>query len=74
MIPHRTEFLFDIDSVHFFVSVFPLNPENWSDHIDSSMTCMSIYDFKNFTVHFPLVDLVTFTDGNFENLSIATRR
>ena len=52
-----------------FLSVFPLNPENWSDRINSGVPYMSMKDLKNFTVHFPLVDLVTFTEANFENQS-----
>ena len=74
MITTRTELLLDIKFSANFVSFLHLNPENWSDRIDSGMPCVSMHDLKNFNVHFPLVELVTFTEGNFENLYIATRR
>ena len=74
MITHRREFLFDIKFSAKRLSVLPLNHENWSDLINSGIACMSMKDIQNFTVHFPFVDLVTFTEGNFENLSIAARR
>ena len=74
MITHRTELLFDIKFSAKLVSVFHLNPENWSDRIDSGMPYVSTHDLKNFTVHLPLVDLVNFTEGIFDDISIATRR
>ena len=52
----------------------PLNPENFSVFIDSGIPCVSMYDRRNFIVDFPPVDFVTFTEGNFENRSIAVSR
>ena len=71
--PTGQKFCSILSSVQNFLSAFPLNPEKWSDLIYSGMPCVSVYELMNFTVHFPLLDLIIITDGNFENIFLATR-
>ena len=73
MVTHWAEYLFNVNfSAKWLARYGKL--ENWSERIDSGMPCVSMKVQKKLTEHFPLVDFVTFTDGSFENLSIATSK
>ena len=55
------------DSPQNSFKAFPLKPENWAILIYFGIPCVSMHDRRSFNGDFPPVDLVTFTDGNFEN-------
>ena len=56
----------NFDREFAFLSIFPLKLENWSDLIHSMIQWVPIQVCKTFTVAFPLIDFVIFSDGSFE--------
>ena len=56
----------NFDREFAFLSIFPLKLENWSDLIHSMIQWVPMQVCKTFTVAFPLIDFVIFSDGSFE--------